>query len=112
MIDLRSDVVTRAPQQMLHLMSQAHCENNSSLDDFETIRFEERLAALFNKEAAIFFLTSSMSNLAAVLLHTKPSSEVIISSTSHSVERESASFARIAGVQIRQISTESGLFAP
>jgi threonine aldolase len=66
---------------------------------------------MFNKEAAIFFLTASMANLAAVLLHTKPGSEVIISSTSHSVERESASFARIAGVQLRQISTESGLMS-
>ena len=74
--------------------------------------FEERLAQLFNKEAAVFFVSAAMANLAAVLLYTRPGSEVIIASTSHSVERESASFARVAGVQTRQIFTESGLFTP
>jgi threonine aldolase len=112
MIDLRSDVVTRAPEKMLEAMSEAKCENNSALDDFETLDFEDRLAKLFNKESALFFVSAAMANLAAVLLYTKPGSEIIIASTSHSVERESASFARIAGVQTRQIFTESGLFAP
>ncbi|XP_031505881.1 uncharacterized protein LOC116268317 [Nymphaea colorata] len=97
---------------MLKVMSEAECLNDPALDDYETLRFEERLAKDFNKEAAIFFLTSSMSNLAAVLLHTRPGSEVILASSAHTVERECASMARIAGVQTRQIFTESGLFTP
>ncbi len=87
MIDLRSDVVTKAPEQMIKIMSQTPCVNNPFLDDYQTLRFEERIAKMFNKDGAVFFLTSSMANLAAVLLYTKPSSEVIISSTSHSIER-------------------------
>jgi threonine aldolase len=51
-----------------------------------------------------------MSNLAAVLLHTRPGSEVILPSSAHTTERECASMARIAGVQTRQIFTESGIF--
>jgi threonine aldolase len=74
MIDLRSDVVTRAPEQMLLAMSQAECQNDSALDDFETMRCEERLARLFNKEGAIFFVSAAMANLAAVLLYTRPGS--------------------------------------
>ena len=34
MIDIRSDVVTRAPGQMLKAMSEAKCENDSALNDF------------------------------------------------------------------------------
>lgn len=49
MIDLRSDVVTRAPPEMLLAMSQAECQNDSALDDFETMKCERRIAALFNK---------------------------------------------------------------
>jgi threonine aldolase len=112
MIDLRSDVVTKAPSEMLKIMSEAPCVNDPALDDLETNRFEEKLAKMFNKSGAVFFLNSSMSNLAACLLFTKPGSEVIISSSCHSVEHESASFARIAGVQTRQIFTESGTFTP
>lgn len=33
-IDLRSDVVTRAPEAMLKIMSETPCVNNASLDDF------------------------------------------------------------------------------
>lgn len=38
-IDLRSDVVTRAPQAMLEIMSQADVKNNESLDDIGAISF-------------------------------------------------------------------------
>lgn len=51
-----------------------------------------------------------MANLASVMLHTHPGSEIIIASTAHAVERESASYALLAGVQTRQIVNKSGLF--
>jgi threonine aldolase len=40
MIDLRSDVVTKAPEEMLKVMSEAKCLNDDALDDYETTRFE------------------------------------------------------------------------
>lgn len=107
---MRSDVVTRAPQAMLEIMSQADVKNNESLDDIGAISFENRLADIFGKEAALFFPTASMANIAAVIAQTRPGSEIIISSSCHSVERESSSFALLAGVQTRQIFTQTGTF--
>lgn len=110
-IDLRSDVVTRAPTEMLKLMSEYQFVHESrDYDDLITVKLEGIMANMFGKESGIFFPTTTMANVASVIGWAKPGSEVIIASNSHSVERESSSFALLAGVQTRQIGGESGLF--
>jgi threonine aldolase len=42
---------------------------------------------MFAKDGAVFFLTASMANLASVLYHSRAGTEIIISSSSHSIER-------------------------
>ena len=91
-------------------MSEAKYENDDYLQDIEGLKFEERLAKYFGKQAAVLFPTASMANLASVMVHTSPGSEAIVPSSAHGTERECSSFAIIAGVQLRQIITKSGLF--
>ena len=88
MIDLRSDVISRAPQEMLKILKETEIRNNYNtfnFDDPTCITFEEDMAKMFGKEEALVFVSSTMSNLASVILHTKPGDEVIVASTSHAV---------------------------
>jgi threonine aldolase len=54
--------------------------------------------------------STTMANLIAVMLMTKPGDEVIIWGNAHTIQRESAGIALLCGVQTRQILEETGIF--
>ena len=75
-----------------------------------TVReLEETVAALLGKEAALFVPSGTMGNQIALLVHTRPGDEVLVSHGAHLAWYESGAGAAIAGVQFLSIGTE-GIF--
>ena len=62
MIDLRSDTVTKPSRQMRHAMAAAEVGDDVYGEDPTVLVLQERVAAMFDMEAALFTPTGSMAN--------------------------------------------------
>lgn len=69
---------------------------------------EERMAALFNQEAALFCASGTMANQIAVKAHTQPMDEIILDKTAHIYYYETAGFAFHSGVSVKLIDGDKG----
>ncbi len=109
-IDLRSDTVTRPSPEMRRAMADAEVGDDERDGDPTTLRLERRVAELLGKERALFFPSGVMANQAAVNLHTRPGTEIILDDDSHIIHWEMAGAAALSGAQIRPVRP-SGLVA-
>ncbi|HVB30338.1 MAG TPA: GntG family PLP-dependent aldolase [Gemmatimonadaceae bacterium] len=109
-IDLRSDTVTRPSPDMRRAMADAEVGDDERDGDPTTLRLERRVAELLGKERALFFPSGVMANQAAVNLHTRPGTEVILDQDAHIVHWEMAGVAALSGAQIRPVAP-SGIVA-
>jgi threonine aldolase len=108
MIDLRSDTVTKPSDKMRAAMAAAEVGDDVFGDDPTVNRFQERAAAIFEKEAAIFVPSGCMGNEIAVKLHTKPGQEVVTEERGHVLNYELGAAAIISGVTIRPVKSCDG----
>ena len=108
-IDLRSDTVTRPTPQMRAAIAAAPGGDDQFAEDPSVNLLQERVAALFHKEAALWLPTGTMSNQVALRVLTRPGDEVIASRECHAVWHETGGSAANAGVQIAEIG-EGGVF--
>jgi threonine aldolase len=112
-IDLRSDTVTMPTPAMRRAMADAEVGDDVLGDDPTVKALEERAAALFGKEAAVFLPTASMSNLAALMAHVPRGGEIIAGRGFHTVEDEAAGHAVVVGASIRTLDERAdGTLAP
>jgi threonine aldolase len=103
LVDLRSDTVTRPTRAMRAAMADAEV-GDDVLDGDPTVRRLERLVAeTLGKDAALFFPTGTMANQAAVWLHARPGTEVLVDADAHLVHWEMAATAALCGVQVRPV---------
>lgn len=102
-IDLRSDTVTRPSPEMRRAMADAEVGDDERDGDPTTLRLERRVAELLGKERALFFPSGVMANQAAVNLHTRPGTEVILDHDAHIIHWEMAGVAGLSGAQIRPV---------
>ena len=104
MIDLRSDTVTKPTLEMRTAMAQAIVGDDVFGED-ETIQLlENRVAQMFDKEAALFFPSGTMSNLTAILTWCpNRGSEIIVGDNSHIFLFEQSGAAQFGGVSPRTI---------
>lgn len=109
MIDLRSDTVTRPTDGMRQAIATAEVGDAALGDDPTVQRLERRIAELLGKEAALFFPSGIMANQTAVLVHTRPGTEVIIDRRGHILDWEEAAPAIWAGVLVRPVDTPDGI---
>lgn len=109
MIDLRSDTVTKPTPAMRQAMLHAEVGDDVYQEDPTVNRLEERAAAIFGKEAALFVPTGTMGNTIAIKLHTEHGQEVICESRCHIFNYELAMMAWFAGVVARPIPTPGGV---
>ena len=100
-IDLRSDTVTRPSPAMLDAMMNAEVGDDVFGEDPTVIALENKVAAMFGKEAAVFCASGSMCNQIAINVHTKPGDEVICDVSSHIYQYESGGTAANSGVQVK-----------
>lgn len=82
-IDLRSDTVTRPTTAMLHAMMQAPVGDDVFGDDPTVNLLEQKAAAMFGMQAALFCPSGTMTNQLAIRVHCQPGSEVICDKLSH-----------------------------
>jgi len=108
-IDLRSDTVTRPTEAMRRAIAAAEVGDDALGDDPTVARLEQRVAELLGKEAALFVPSGIMGNQTAVLVHTRPGTEVIIDRRGHILDWEEGAPAAWAGVLMRPLDTADGI---
>src|SRR6201996_927481 len=108
-IDLRSDTVTKPTAAMRAAMAAAEVGDDVYGEDPTVNRLEQRAAAAFGKEAALFVPTGTMGNQIAVRLHTQHGQEVICERRAHIVDWEMAMVSAFSGCQLRQVEGERGV---
>ena len=108
-IDLRSDTVTRPSQAMREAMAQAHVGDDVYGDDPTVNSLEERVAALFGKEAGVFTPTGSLANQLAIRILVAPGEELLAESNSHIVRAELGAAAVFSGITTRTWPAKNGL---
>ncbi|HKR98835.1 MAG TPA: GntG family PLP-dependent aldolase, partial [Candidatus Dormibacteraeota bacterium] len=108
-IDLRSDTLTLPSAGMRAAMAAAEVGDDVWGEDPTVRTLEETVAALLQKEAAVFVPSGTMGNLSAVAAQTRPGDEVIADRECHVVNYEVAGTAVVAGVQMRLLDGFEGV---
>lgn len=113
-IDLRSDTVTRPTDAMRDAMRDAEVGNSAMGEDPTVNRLEAQAADLLGKQAAAFYPSGTMANLAALIAWTQDIErpEVVAEATAHVLLYESASMARVAGALARPVDGDAGVMDP
>lgn len=71
-------------------------------------KLEEKVAALFGMEAALFCPSGTMTNQIAIKVHTQPLDEVICETLSHIYQYEGGAWAFHSGVSLSLVAGENG----
>jgi threonine aldolase len=108
-IDLRSDTVTRPSLAMREAMATAEVGDDVYSDDPTVNSLEERVAALFGKEAGLFTPTGSLANQLAIRMLVAPGEELIAETNSHIVRAELGAAAVFSGITTRTWPAKNGL---
>lgn len=108
MINLISDTVTKPTPAMLAAMWAAEVGDDVFGEDPTVRALEEKAAAMFGKEAAVFCPSGTMTNQIAVKVHTRPLDEVICEEGSHVYQYETGGYAFHSGVGIQLIQGQYG----
>ena len=112
MIDLRSDTVTTPTEPMRKMIAEAAVGDDVYHDDPEVLALEEHVAGLLGKDDAMYVPTGTMSNQAALRVHTDPGDVVIAAERSHVFRSEVGAPAVLSGVSSNEIASADGSFTP
>jgi threonine aldolase len=110
MIDLYSDTHTTPTPGMRRAMADAEVGDEQMFLDPTVNRLCERVAELLGKEAAVYLPSGTMCNQIAVRVHCRQGDEVILEASAHPFHAESGGPAALAGVMMRPIQGERGMF--
>jgi threonine aldolase len=108
-IDLRSDTVTKPSAKMREAMAMAEVGDDVFGEDPSVNLLQEKAAALFDKDAAIFTCSGTMANQLAIKAQTQPGDEIIADLNSHTFNAEAAAPAALSGVQVFPIEGNRGI---
>jgi threonine aldolase len=109
LIDLRSDTVTRPTAGMRKAMAGAETGDDVYAEDPTVRALEERTAALFGHEAALFVPSGTMGNQIGMRLVAEPGQEVLCDADAHVVTYEMGAAAAIFGLSTRTVVSDRGL---
>ncbi len=101
MIDLRSDTVTKPSDQMRAVMAAAPVGDDVYGEDPTINSLEERVSAIFGKEAGLFSPSGSLANQLAIRMLVNPGEELITETNSHIVRAELGAGAVFSGITTR-----------
>ena len=112
MIDLRSDTVTTPSKPMRDVIAGARVGDDVYGDDPTVNALEERIAALFGKEAGLFTPTVSLANQLMMRTLVRPGQEILAEVNSHVVRAELGAAATFSGITTRTWQASFGLLNP
>jgi len=107
-INLVSDTATRPSPEMLDFMMQAEVGDDVFSADPSVNLLQEKVAAMFNQEAALFCPSGTMTNQIAIKTHTQPLDEVICHEYSHIYQYETGGYAFNSGVALSLLQGPHG----
>lgn len=110
MIDLYSDTHTLPTDAMRRAMANADVGDEQLGEDPTTNRLEDRIAELFDTEAALFLPSGSMCNKVAIASLTRPGDAVICDHQAHVMRFEGGGATVVSGVSFEPLVTENGHF--
>ncbi|MDP5229617.1 MAG: beta-eliminating lyase-related protein [Cellulophaga sp.] len=108
-INLISDTVTKPTKEMLEAMMQAEVGDDVFKEDPAINALESRVAALFNKETALFFPSGTMANQTAIKLHTQPAEQLICDKYAHIYNYEGGGVSFNSGVSCKLVDGHRGM---
>ncbi|MEY4927153.1 MAG: hypothetical protein RI894_1589, partial [Bacteroidota bacterium] len=108
MINLISDTITKPTPGMLQAMMQAEVGDDVFNDDPTVNALQEKAAALFGRDAALFCPSGTMCNQIALQIHTGPLEEVICDELSHIYRAETGGVAHQARLATKLLKGEHG----
>jgi threonine aldolase len=108
-INLISDTVTKPSQEMLHAMFQAKVGDDVYKQDPTVNALEEKVAAMFGMEAALFFPSGTMANQTGIKLHTNPGEQIICDKYSHIYHYEGGGASFNSGVSCCLVDGNRGM---
>jgi len=108
-VNLISDTVTKPSQGMLDAMMTAKVGDDVFKEDPTVNALEEKVAAMFGMEAALFFPSGTMTNQAAIKLHTQPGEQLICDKYAHVYNYEGGGVSFNSGVSCRLVDGHRGM---
>ncbi len=110
MIDLRSDTVTKPTPAMRDAMLRAEVGDDVFGEDPTVNALEEKLAALFGHEAALFCSSGTQTNQIAINVHTRPGDEVLCEEGAHVYRYEGGGMMANSGCSVKHLPADRGRF--
>ena len=108
-INLISDTVTTPTKGMLAAMMSAKVGDDVFKEDATVNALEEKTAALFGMEAALFFPSGTMANQTAIKVHTQPGEQLIFDHYAHIFNYEGGGVSFNSGVSCKLIAGHRGM---
>jgi len=108
-INLISDTVTKPTAGMLDAMMSAEVGDDVFKADPSVNALENKVAQLFNKEAALFFPSGTMTNQTAIKLHTNPGDQLICDKYAHVYNYEGGGVSFNSGVSCKLVDGHRGM---
>jgi threonine aldolase len=109
-VDLRSDTLTKPTGGMMDAMTNAQVGDDVFGEDPSVNELQNKMAALFGMEAALFVPSGTMANQIAIKVHTQPGDEVICDQLSHIYNYEGGGIAFNSGASVRLLNGDRGIF--
>jgi threonine aldolase len=100
-VDLRSDTVTRPSPAMRAAMASAEVGDDVFGDDPSIIALQDRVAAMFGHQAALFTPSGSMANQIALQTLARPGEELLCDADAHLLAYEGGAGAAYGGLSSR-----------
>jgi threonine aldolase len=111
-VELRSDTFTKPSRAMRHAMAASDVGDDVFGEDPTVNALQERVAALFGKDGALFVPTGTMGNETAIRVLTSPGDDVVIEEQAHIVALELGAAATISHVVMRTVRGDRGVMDP
>ena len=109
-INLISDTVTKPTKEMMKAMMNAEVGDDVFGADPTVNALQEKVAKLFNMEAALFFPSGTMANQVAIKIHTQPGDKMFCDKWAHVYNYEGGGAAFNSGVTSHLIDGHRGMF--
>jgi threonine aldolase len=109
-VDLYSDTLTKPTPEMRRFMCDAEVGDEQKGEDPTVNLLTEMVAELLGKEAAVFLPSGTMCNEISLRVHCRPGDEMLAHRTAHPIHFESGGPAALAGVNVRPLDGERGIY--